>query len=237
VEGIGEDFVPKTLNGQVVDEWIRVSDAEAFHTARDLARREGLLVGGSTGVNVAAALHYAKRLSANDLVVTIACDTGRNYLSKFFDDAWLQEHRLSFSPPAIESIDTLLSHRGPRRLVAVTPTTTVAEAARVMTDAGISQIPVLEEGKSVGSIQEVTLARAAHDSLALDTVLIREVMARPLPTLSRAASLDEAYRLLLSGITGVLVDDGTRITDIVTRIDLVRYWSDKPRHTRAIKVA
>ena len=100
VEGIGEDFVPKTLNGQVVDEWIRVGDAESFHTARDLARREGLLVGGSAGTAVAAALRYARRLSADDVVVALCPDTGRNYLSKFYDDAWLAENHLLDAEPA-----------------------------------------------------------------------------------------------------------------------------------------
>src|SRR5437899_2719159 len=82
VEGIGDDFVPKTLNGQVVDEWVRVGDAESFHAARALARCEGLLVGGSSGTAVAAALRYARRLAAEDVVVALCADTGRNYLSK-----------------------------------------------------------------------------------------------------------------------------------------------------------
>src|SRR5271165_3605481 len=81
VEGIGEDFVPRTLNSQVVDEWIRVSDAESFHTARALARREVILVGGSSGTAVAAALQFARRLGPDDLVVVLCPDTGRNYLS------------------------------------------------------------------------------------------------------------------------------------------------------------
>src|SRR6185369_11249252 len=89
VEGIGEDFVPKTLNSQLVDEWIRIGDAEAFHIARAMARREGMLLGGSSGTAVAAALRYARRLTGGDhLVVALAADTGRNYLSKFFDDRW-----------------------------------------------------------------------------------------------------------------------------------------------------
>jgi cystathionine beta-synthase len=237
VEGIGEDFVPQTLNAQVVDEWVRVSDAEAFHTARELARQEGILVGGSTGVNLTAALRYAKRLTSRDLIVTIACDTGRNYLSKFFDDSWLHQHRLSFTPPPAFTINTLLSQRGPRRLVSVSPQTTIAQTFQIMGEAGISQVPVLDEGKSVGSIQEVTLARVAHDSLPMDSILIHEVMARPLPSLSATASLDEAYRLLMSGITGILVDDGTEIIDIVTRIDLVRFWSIQPRNGSMAKVA
>jgi cystathionine beta-synthase len=82
VEGIGEDFVPRTFNSQLVDDWVRVGDAESFHTARELARREGMLVGGSCGTAIAAALRYARRLTASDLVVVLCPDTGRNYLSK-----------------------------------------------------------------------------------------------------------------------------------------------------------
>src|ERR1700686_2179996 len=89
VEGIGEDFVPKTFNSQLVDEWIRVSDAESFHTARALAKREGLMVGGSSGTAVAAAVRYARRLTGDDLVVALCADTGRNYMSKLFDEEWL----------------------------------------------------------------------------------------------------------------------------------------------------
>src|SRR5439155_8597250 len=95
VEGIGEDFVPKTFNSQLVDEWIRVGDAESFHTARALARREGILAGGSSGTNGAAALGYARRLMQDHLAATRVPDTGRNYLSKFFDDAWLAANNLA----------------------------------------------------------------------------------------------------------------------------------------------
>ncbi|MFO0956645.1 MAG: cysteine synthase family protein [Isosphaeraceae bacterium] len=84
VEGIGEDFVPRTLNAHVVDEWVRVGDMESFRVARELARREGLLVGGSSGTAVAAALRYARRLGPDDMVVALCADTGRNYLSKFY---------------------------------------------------------------------------------------------------------------------------------------------------------
>src|SRR4051812_15177211 len=94
VEGVGEDFVPKTFNSQLVDDWVRISDAESFRVARELSRCEGILAGGSSGTNVAAALRYAQRLTPNDLVVTIVCDTGRNYLSKLYDDDWLAENHL-----------------------------------------------------------------------------------------------------------------------------------------------
>ncbi|MEI7687168.1 MAG: cysteine synthase, partial [Planctomycetota bacterium] len=107
VEGIGEDFVPKTFNGQFVDDWVQISDAESFHTARELARREGMLVGGSSGTAVAAALRYARRLTANDLIVVIAADTGRNYMSKCFNDQWLADNKLQWVTEARQTVGDL----------------------------------------------------------------------------------------------------------------------------------
>jgi cystathionine beta-synthase len=225
VEGIGEDFVPKTLNGQVVDDWVRVGDAESFRTARDLARREGLLVGGSAGTAVAAALRYARRLTAHDVIVALCPDTGRNYLSKFFDDAWLEENRLNETEPVAESVGDLLRSRGPRALITVSPDTTAAEAVELMQDRGISQLPVLRNGRAVGSVQEVTLARLLHDAADLTTVLLGDVMARPLPQVDIGVHLDEVYRLLLSGNSGVLATANDEVVDIVTRIDLIQYWN------------
>jgi cystathionine beta-synthase len=224
VEGIGEDFVPKTLNSQLVDEWIRISDAESFFTARALARREGLLVGGSSGTAVAAALKYARRLGGDQLVVALCADTGRNYMSKFFDDDWLAANKLAGSVEVPHSIQDLLRSRGHRELVTVTPKATVSDAISLMQTKGISQLPVLQDGKPVGSVQEVTMARVLHDRSDPDQVTIGEIMARPLPTLETTVHLDEAYRLLLAGNTGVLAVHDGEVVDIVTRIDLIQYW-------------
>jgi cystathionine beta-synthase len=225
VEGIGEDFVPQTFNGQLVDEWVRIGDAEAFQTARMLARREGLLLGGSTGVNVAAALRYARRLGPEHLVVTLGADTGRNYLSKFYDDAWLAANKLTSAEVPAQSIGDLLRKRGPRQLVKIPPDATAEQAIGLLEATGISQLPVIAaDGKAVGSVQEVTLARLLHDGRDPQAVKIGEVMARPLPTLDVHIHLDEAYRLLLAGYTGVLATENDEVVDIVTRIDLIHYW-------------
>jgi cystathionine beta-synthase len=224
VEGIGEDFVPKTLNSQMVDEWIRVSDAESFYTARTMARREGLLVGGSSGTAVAAALRYARRLGADQLVVALCADTGRNYLSKFYDDNWLAANKLAGKVEVTHSINDLLRSRGHRELVTVVPKATASDAIGLMQTKGISQLPVLQDGKPVGSVQEVTLARVLHDRSDPDQVSVGEIMARPLPTLETTVHLDEAYRLLLAGNTGVLAVQNGDVVDIVTRIDLIQYW-------------
>jgi cystathionine beta-synthase len=227
VEGIGEDFVPKTFNGQLVDDWIRVPDAESFQVARALSRREGILAGGSSGTNVAAALRYARRLTARDLVVSIVADTGRNYLSKFYDDAWLAEHHLLTHEQVAHSLGDLLRQRGQRQMVSISPDATAADAIESMQHAGISQLPVLQDGKPVGSVQEVTLARVLHDDTDPSSVKIAEIMAKPLPTLDIGVHLDEAYRLLLAGNTGVLAFTNGKVVDIVTRIDLIHYWNQQ----------
>ncbi len=230
VEGIGEDFVPKTFNGQLVDEWIRITDAESFLVARNLARREGMLLGGSTGTIVAAGLKYARRLGPGQLVVALGCDTGRNYLSKFFDDRWLAEHKLTSVDAPSHSIGDLLKKRGDRPLVKIPPTSTAEEAIQLMESTGISQLPVIgPDGKPVGSVHEVTLARFLHDGRDPRTVPIGEVMARPLPTADILTHLDEAYRLLLAGYTGVLATKDDQVVDIVTRIDLIHYWDQARR--------
>jgi cystathionine beta-synthase len=225
VEGIGEDFVPKTFNSQVVDDWVRVGDAEAFHTARSLARREGLLVGGSSGTAVAAALRYARRLTGESLVVALCPDTGRNYLSKFYDDQWLAENHLALDVEPAHSIGDLIKTRGPRQLVTIAPEASAASAIELMQHSGISQLPVLQDGKPVGSVQEVTLARVLHDHTDPGRVTVGEIMAKPLPQLDVTVHLDEAYRLLLAGNTGVLAVADGKVVDIITRIDLIEYWT------------
>jgi cystathionine beta-synthase len=122
-------------------------------------------------------------------------------------------------------VGDLLRLRGPRQLVTIGPDATAAQATDLMQTTGISQLPVLQDGKNVGSIQEVTLARVLHDNKDLRRVTVGEMMARPLPQLDVATDLDEVYRLLLSGNTGVLAVEDGKVQGIVTRIDLIQYWT------------
>ena len=219
----------KTFNSQLVDDWVRVGDAESFHVARRLARREGMLAGGSSGTNVAAALRYARRLTRDDLVVALVCDTGRNYLSKFFDDAWLaannlQEVRaarpLGRRPAATARAAAAGDHppRGHRR-------------RGHRPDAGHGHLATAgAAGRQAGRQHPGSDAGprpARHGDP--NQVTVGEVMARPLPTLESSVHLDEAYRLLLAGNTGVLALGDGKVVDIVTRIDLVHYWRPRSR--------
>ncbi|HRX83533.1 MAG TPA: cystathionine beta-synthase [Phycisphaerae bacterium] len=224
VEGIGEDYVPSTFNAQVVDDWVRITDRESFMVARDVARREGILVGGSCGTCIAAALKYARRLGKDDLVVALAPDTGRNYLSKLYSDEWMIEHGYIDSPAESYAVRELIDRHGPRELIIASPEQTGDDAIRLFREHDISQVPVVEDGKVVGALREITLAKMLHDGNDPRHVSVRTIMARPMPTVEDTTDLDEVYRMLMSGNSGVVVMSGGKIVDIVTRIDMVNFW-------------
>jgi cystathionine beta-synthase len=146
-------------------------------------------------------------------------------MSKFFDDAWMAENKLTGEEPPAQSVGDLIQTRGPRALWSVGVDASVLEAVERMQSGGISQLPVLKDGRAVGSIQEVTIARLLHDALDLQAIKVGDVMARPLPQLDVHVHLDEAYRLLLSGNSGVLATEEGAVVDIITRIDLIAYWN------------
>ncbi|UCC30445.1 MAG: pyridoxal-phosphate dependent enzyme [Phycisphaerales bacterium] len=226
IEGSGEDFVPRTFNSQVVDEWIRVSDAESFSIARSMARMEGLLVGGSSATAMAAGLHYAERLAPDDLVVVLCPDTGRDYLSKMYSDAWMIEK--GFMKPAVkpQTAGDLLRSRGNVPVISVSPNDKAADAIVLLRRHDISQLPVVEEGKVVGCVRELTLARLLHSRSDPRQIPVGETMAKPMPTVDEHVDLDEVYRLLLSADSAVIVLRAGKIAGIVTRIDLVSFWHE-----------
>lgn len=226
VEGIGEDYVPTTFNSQVVDEWIRVGDADSFNIARAMSTKEGLLVGGSTGTAMAAAIRFAKRLGPQDLVVVMCPDTGRNYLSKMYSDEWMIEKGFMKSYGKSFTVGELLERRGAVPVISIKPDAKVEEAIGLLRRHGISQMPVIDGHAVVGQIRELTLARLLHQRIDPRTVPVRDIMARPMPTVDEKVDVDEAYRLLSAGNSGVVVLRRGEPMGVVTRIDLVNFWDD-----------
>lgn len=227
VEGIGEDMVPATFNRQVVDEFIRVNDRESFTVARRLAREEGLLVGGSAGTAVAAALKYAERLIEHKVIVVVLPDTGRNYLSKIFSDRWMEDNGFVEIPvERTTAADVLASKQGRPGLVWVRPGDSIMEAIGLMRDQGISQLPVVEDGEVVGGLTETATAKALYDAIDPSIISVREAMGSRLPEVDVGTEVSEIYRLLLSGNTGVVVLNGGRLQGFLSRIDLVTYWAE-----------
>lgn len=229
VEGIGEDYVPKTFNSQVVDEWVRVSDTDSFTTARRMAQLEGLLVGGSCGTAMAAGLRYAQRLGPEDLVVVLSPDTGRNYLSKMYSDEWMIENGFMNPGGRSYSVADLLAKRSRKGVISLSPEEKADHAIKVFRENEISQLPVIEGSEVVGCIRELTLARLLHSGTDPRQVPLREIMARPMPIVDEQVSLDEVYRLLSAGHSGVVIRRGHEFVGVVTRIDLVDFW-DAPFH-------
>src|SRR6476620_8754887 len=153
VEGLGQSLPVGNADMSVIDEIINITDRESFEYARQLSRREGIFCGGSTGTNFAAALKVAKDLDEDGLVVFIVCDTGEHYLSKFHSDEWMKE-KLLLEPQRITAgliCETKGAH-SPKSLVVVAPGDRVADALAKMNELGLTQIPVLEDGESVGSL-------------------------------------------------------------------------------------
>ncbi|MBU4386219.1 MAG: cystathionine beta-synthase [Actinobacteria bacterium] len=229
VEGIGEDFIPRTFDRQVVDDMVRVSDEESFNTARRLAREEGLLVGGSSGTAVAAALKYAQRLPAPKYVVALLPDTGRNYLSKMYRDSWMLQQGFWEGVPVREARlrDILSRKKSHSSIIFVGPTDTLENAIELMRDNDISQIPVIDAETIVGSINEASVMKALREGEGVDLSRqeIADVMGKPMPSLDEEIDVAEAYRLFLSGAPAVVVTSGDVPEGIVTRWDLIESWA------------
>jgi cystathionine beta-synthase len=229
VEGIGEDFIPKTFNRQLVDEMIRVSDKESFNVARRLAREEGLLVGGSCGTAVAAAIKYAARFTEPKYIVVLLPDTGRNYINKIYSDSWMQENGF-WEGKKVKSIKIgkILDRKTDfPSLVFVSPNDTLNHATKLLQKLNISQLPVIDNNNVVGSLNEASLMKFLHDGINFSNQEVLAVMGKPLPILDEEVDASEAYRVLLSGTTGIIIKRNEVPIGLITRADLIRYWIDE----------
>ena len=236
VEGIGKDTWPETMDASVVDEWIRVSDRDSFLTARALAREEGILAGGSAGSTVWGALDYARRLGDPEArILTILPDSGRSYMSKFYDDNWMIEHGfLERTAPAPTVRELLRAKQGETpAFVTISAHQKVSEAIAVMERYSISQLPVVRDGELasladvIGSLQDRALldrvfknANALHDDVA-------SAMQGPLATVEADASVDEIVTALTGGTNAVVVTDAGSPVGVVTRSDLLDYLAHR----------
>lgn len=222
VEGIGGDKIPTALDFSVVDEWMFVSDKDAFLMVRRLAKEEGLLCGGSTGVNIVSALEVARK--ANDpsaCVVTILCDTGERYLSKVFNDEWLRENQILDAERLTVARLVAAKENGAPPLISVAPQATVRQALNLMSTYNVSQLPVLEGADGVGAVSEQGLmARAIEEPAALDRP-VRELMDPPFPVVDGEWPVERLTAMLSRETPAALVRRGGKLAGIVTRYDLL----------------
>jgi cystathionine beta-synthase len=231
VEGIGMDHFPGNYDPSLIDEFVRVSDLTSFSLARRLAREEGILVGSSSGTALAAALEVGKRADPDDVIAVLFPDTGRSYLSKVFNDTWLRENGLLEAPPAPTLADVLAfrQKQTPVPLVlGVAPSDTVLHAIGLMHRYGISQMPVIADGRIVGSLTETQLLQKLAGGARLEGERVGEWQGSPMPSLPKTALAHEAYDLFVAGQPAVAVtasDADASIEGVISKSDLLEFWA------------
>ncbi|MGA4540065.1 cystathionine beta-synthase [Uniformispora flossi] len=231
VEGVGEDFWPTAYDAAVPDEIIAVSDRDSFLMTRRLAREEGLLVGGSCGMAVVAALRAAETMGPDDVVVVLLPDSGRGYLSKIFNDEWMADHGfLEAGPGEAKVADVLSRKQGDLpALVHVHPDETVGEAIGILREFGVSQMPVVKPGAGhpdvmaaevVGKIAERDLLDALVAGRAVSGDPLEKHMSAPMPVVGSGESVARLAAVLESADAALVLVDG-KPQGVVTRQDLL----------------
>ncbi len=235
VEGVGEDFWPGTFDRDVVDEFIQVTDRESFVAARKLARQEGILVGGSAGLALHAAIQVAVNSKPDDVIVVLLPDTGRNYLSKFFSDEWMRQNGYLQRLVPARVREVINSHSdGVPELVSVGAGKSVGEAIDLMQQYGISQLLVTENGSTsgggvVGSIQERTLLDRIYRDPTMVTTSVSTAMDPPFARVAAGAPIEEAFEALLGGEPALMIVEGDVPVGVITRSDLLEFVARRGR--------
>ena len=227
-EGIGEDFIPSTLDLSVLDEVVTVSDKEAFLTTRRLAMEEGILAGGSSGAAVFAALKVARRLEGPRTVVVILPDTGRSYLGKIYSDDWMMEQGFIRSSERRIPVDAVLraKPRALRAVLGVSPRETIARAIGLMKKHDVSQLPVLANGVQVGSVTSASLLKHQVAPGSPRRLRVEDVMEDPLPSVEKGSSVLDS-RSLFRGSNAVAVTDGPKVVGVISTIDVINYLAKR----------
>ena len=233
VEGVGEDFMPGTMDIKLVDQIVQVTDKQSFVAARRLAREEGILVGGSSGMALHAALEVARDRGPDDVIVVLFPDTGRNYLSKFFSDEWMRQNGFLARLGAVRIREVLAEHPGGMPpLVTVESGKSVGEAIDLMQRYGISQMPVTEGSNGrgvVGSLQERTLLDRVYRDPSVVTTAVSSAMDAPFSQVGVDSSIDDAFERLTRGEQAVVVVENEAPVAVITRADLLEFVAHRGR--------
>jgi cystathionine beta-synthase len=225
VEGIGQDKIPDTLDMSVIDEFQTVNDRDAFAMARRMTREEGLFVGGSAGLLTHVALSVARRVNdPNACVVTFLCDTGERYLSKLYNDEWMRENQmLDVERATLGQLIEMKPSSGASTVVSLAPTATVRQAITLMSLHDVSQLPVMDNGNCVGSVNDATLATKGLEDVKLLERPVSDVMDSAFPVVDAGTPVDAIVKVLTKANPAVLVRADGQIRGIVTRGDMLQF--------------
>ena len=222
VEGIGEDFIPSIAEFTGVKKAYSISDAESFSTARELLRKEGVLAGSSSGTLLSAALRYCREQTEPKRVVTFACDTGNKYLSKLFNDFWMEDQGFITREEQGDLRDLIGRPHGERATITVGPTDILTTAHNRLRNAGFSQLPVMDEGKLVGIVTEETIIQYAFGKPELMNSAVEKAMQTAFIQLDKDTSVNNLVAMLsVQPYAAVL--DGEEFLGLITRADVLNH--------------
>lgn len=227
VEGIGEDFVPPNCDLSLVRKAYSITDKESFSVARELLRKEGILAGSSSGTLLAAALRYCREQTEPKRVVTLVCDTGAKYLSKVFNDAFIAQEGWLDRKVTGTVRDVVINPFGEGATIFVSPNETLRSAFARMRSSDVSQLPVIEDGRVVGLVDESDIldALVANESAPRNVFdkPVRDVMVTRLQTIAADAPVRELLPLFAAGLVPVIME-GDTFVGLATRIDLINFF-------------
>jgi cystathionine beta-synthase len=222
VEGIGEDFIPDIANFDKVVKAYAISDAESFAMARELLRKEGILAGSSSGTLLAAALKFCREQTEPKTVVTFACDTGNKYLSKLFNDFWMEDQGFIQREQCGDLRDLIGRPHGERATITVGPTDVLTTAHNRLRNAGFSQLPVMDEGRLVGIVTEETIIHHVYGHPDLMNAPVAEAMESAFIKLDKGESLNNLVAMLRVQPCAAIMD-GDEFLGLITRADVLNY--------------
>ena len=224
VEGIGYDFIPDVLDGNLIDRWVKTKDRQSFQLSRRLIKEEGLLCGGSAGSALYAALKEAETLGEDMNCVVLLADGVRNYMTKFVDDRWMKENNFTGPEDFEGDVSSILEQTKDRGLITVEMSTSPDATIQLMKDKGISQLPVLDDGRLVGILTEDSLLDYLSSSDAKHTD-VSTVMNRSVPTVESHTPIKALQSTVMTTGLAVVIDSNKKPSHILTKIDLVEWMS------------
>ena len=229
VEGIGEDFIPKNCELSFVRYAYTISDAESIATAREVLKKEGIICGSSSGTLIAAALRYCRAQKSKKRVVSFVCDSGNKYLSKIYNEYWLDDHGLVMKNEAHDLSDLITRPHTAKNAITVLPSDTLAAAYRKMKMYDVSQLPVMGDGKLLGLISEMDILLGITGNPSGFAMKVSDAMTKHLTTIDVSRPFEELLPIFERGMVAIVMD-GEQFLGLITPIDLLQHLRKRIGH-------
>lgn len=229
VEGIGEDFIPDVCDLELVSKAYTITDAESIAAARELLKKEGIICGSSSGTLLAAALRYCREQDEPKRVVSLICDSGNKYLSKIYNEHWLDDHGLVIREETHDLRDLISRPHTKKGAVVIKPEDTLSAAYRKMKMYDVSQLPVMARGQLIGILNETDILLSIQGNPSGFTMLVSDAMVRDLTTIQMKQPYTDLLPIFESGMVAIVMD-GDEFQGLITPIDLLQYLRKRTGH-------